>query len=108
MKTIKALGKTVILRTYAKSAGAEQKTESGLILPNLKESQIPEVTEIFQIGPDVPKGLFEIGDQTPFPLGEKIHVPHPDVIDGLCEPKDRDDKYTSVDYRFISCVYKNT
>ncbi|AXY82692.1 head assembly cochaperone with GroEL [Acinetobacter phage KARL-1] len=104
---IVALGSNVILKAVAKSAGAAQKTASGIILPPKQESEIPNMCEIFAIGPTVPFGLVEIGDKTPFPLGEKLNVPHPDVVAGICEAKDRDDKYITTHFSNIACVYKN-
>ncbi|EQA7786894.1 co-chaperone GroES family protein [Acinetobacter baumannii] len=103
---IVALGAHVILKAVAKSAGAEQKTASGFILPPTKESEIPNMCEVYKIGPNVPPGLFEIGDKTPFPLGEKLNVPHPDVVKGICAAKDRDEKFMTTHFSNISCVYK--
>lgn len=103
---IRALGQTVILKAIAPSPGKEQQTQFGIILPGEQESKVPTHCEIFKIGPDVPSGLFNVGDKTPFPLGEKLNVPHPDVIQCLCKPEDRDEKFISVFYKNISCVYK--
>lgn len=102
---IKALGEHVILKAHAVSAGREQKSAGGLILAPEPEGKLPTHCVIFEIGPDVPKGLFSVGDKTPFPLGEKLNVPHPDVIKGLCEAKERDDKFLTTHYKNLACVY---
>lgn len=102
---IKALGDHVILKAMAPSAGRETKSAGGLILAPEAEGKLPTHCEVFQIGADVPAGLFQIGDKTPFPLGEKLNVPHPDVIQGLCEAKERDEKFITTRYTNISCVY---
>lgn len=105
-KNIVALGQHVVLKAVAKSAGRPDKTELGILLPPVKESQIPTHCTIHAIGPDVPPGIFVIGDMTPFPLGEKLNVPHPDVIAGECKPDERDEKFISTHWTNISCTYK--
>ncbi|ADG60112.1 head morphogenesis [Acinetobacter phage Acj9] len=105
-KRIVALGNHVVLKAVAKSAGREQVTQSGFILPPTEKSEMPTHCVIHDIGASVPEGMFKIGDMTPFPLGEKLNVPHPDVISGICKPDERDDKYMSTHYSNISCVYE--
>lgn len=103
---IKALGQHVVLKVVAKSAGTEETTSSGIVIGVRQQGELPTQAEIFKIGDRVPEGLFEIGDITPIPLGEKLNVPHPDVAFGLCEPKERDEKYMTTHFSNISCVYK--
>lgn len=106
MPSIVALGQHVVLKAIAKSAGRPTQTAGGLLLPPVKESEVPTHCVIHDIGPGVPKDIFKIGDRTPFPLGDKLNVPHPDVIAGLCKADERDDKYMSTHWSNISCVYK--
>lgn len=106
MADIVALGQHVVLKAIAKSARKEQKSAGGLLLPPKNEGEIPTHCEVYSIGPDVPKDLFEVGDKTPFPLGDKLNCPHPDVIAGLCKAEDRDDKYMSTHWSNISCIYE--
>lgn len=106
MSVIKAIGQHLVLKAVAKSAGREQTTPSGFILPPTGESELPTHCVIHDIGSGVPEGLFKIGDRTPFPLGEKLNVPHPDVIAGLCKANERDDKYMSTHWTNISCLYQ--
>ena len=103
---IKALGEHVILKTFAKSAGTETKTEFGIVLPTRTEGEIPRLCEVHSIGSMVPEGFIEVGDKTPTPLGNMANVVHPEVANGNKEAKDIDEKFVTVHYRNISCVYK--
>lgn len=104
---IKALGQHVVLKAVAKSAGQRpEKTQGGIILPRLEQSELPTHCIVYEVGAGVPEGVFNVGDKTPFPLGDKLNVPHPDVIAGLCKAEDRDDKYMSTHWSNISCVYR--
>ncbi len=105
-KEIVALGEYVVLKAVARSAGTEITSPSGIVIGIREQGEIPKICEIFALGPNVPKGLFEIGDSCPFPLGEKLNVPHPDVAYGTAKEKDLDEKYITCHYRNIACVYK--
>ena len=103
---IKALGEFVILKAIAKSAGTEIKSPTGLIIGVRETGEIPEVCNVHSIGSDVPVGFVEVGDLTPMSLGSMKNVPHPDVASGEKEAKDIDEKFITVHYKNIPCVYK--
>ncbi|QAU03877.1 head assembly cochaperone with GroEL [Acinetobacter phage Henu6] len=107
-KEIVALGEYVVLKAVARSAGTEIFSDvvPDLVIGVREQGEVPKICEVFKIGPNVPKGLFEIGDGCPFPLGDKLNVPHPDVAYGNVKEKDRDEKYITCHYRNIACVYK--
>lgn len=105
-KQIKALGEYVVLKAVARSAGTEITSPSGIVIGVRDQGEVPKICEVFAIGPLVPKGIFEIGQGCPFPLGEKLNVPHPDVAYGDAKEKDRDEKYITCHYRNIACVYE--
>ena len=106
VNSIIALGEHVVLKTTAKSAGTEMKTASGIVYGIREQGEMPTICEVHAIGERVPDGLFEIGNLTPVPLGEKLNIMHPDVASGECEAKERDDKFISVHWRNIACIYK--
>lgn len=103
---LKALGEHVILVSEPPQAGDEIRTESGLFLGIQQTSELPEVCEIFSIGPDVPEGYVKVGDKTPIPLGQIRNVMHPDVASGKKQAKEIRQKYVVCHYKALSCIYQ--
>lgn len=108
MLPIKALGEHVILVTKAASAGTEEVSASGIILGKRDTPELPQMCTVFSVGPEVPEDFgLEVGDQVPMPTGGAArNVLHPSVALGLTQPKEHDDKYCTVHYKGIACVYK--
>lgn len=107
MLPIKALGEHIILTAKAESAGTEEKTESGIFVGHRQTGEIPNLCTVYAIGSDVPEGFVEIGDLTPLPTGGVAkNVMHPEVAAGLKAAKDIADKFITVHYKALSCVYK--
>ena len=104
---IKALGEYVIMKAVAESAGTEIKSEMGLIIGVRDTGEIPLICEVFSIGDAVPEGYVSIGDKSPMPEGHMKNVPHPLVAQRKAKPKDIPEKFISVHYKNIPCVYKD-
>lgn len=102
---IKALGEFVVLKTIAESAGTEMKTESGLVIGIRETGEIPETCFVHSIGSDVPEGFVKIGEKTPIPVGQMKNVPHPLVAKGEKKASEISEKFISVHYKNIHCVY---
>ena len=107
MLPIKALGEHIILTAKAESAGTEQTTESGIFTGYRQQGEIPDLCTIYAIGSDVPPGYVEVGDLTPLPSGGIAkNVMHPEVAAGLKKAKDIPEKFITVHYKALACVYK--
>lgn len=104
---IKALGEFVVLSATAKSAGSEIYSETipGMVIGTRDTGEIPEVCFVHDIGPLVPKGIFNVGDMTPVPLGKMANIPHPLVATKENLAKDLDEKFFSVHYTNIPGLY---
>ena len=104
---IRALGEFVILKAIAESAGTEIKTDSGIVIGVRDTGEIPLICEIVDVGNAVPEGYVAIGDKSPMPEGHMKNVPHPLVAQKKAKPKDIPEKFISVHYKNIPCVYKD-
>lgn len=107
-KSINAVGEYVIVVSTPKQQGDEIRSEGGLFLGQVGQSELPEYLTVYSIGPDVPPGLLQIGDITSMPpgVGNMRNVPHPDVIEGHKEPNEIREKYTSIHWKAFSTVYR--
>lgn len=102
-----ALGEHVILSSTPACAGDEIKSEFGIIVGKHEQGQLPETCTVYDIGPDVPKGIIYIGDVTSLPTGSMRNVPHPDVVRGIKTPSDCREKLVAVHYKNLPCVYRD-
>lgn len=103
---ITAVGEYIILVSEPKQAGDEETTASGIVIGKLHQGEIPEMCEVFSIGPDVPEGFCEVGDLTPLPVGKIANVPHPLVALGLKQAKEVKQKFVTCHYKAVPCLYK--
>lgn len=107
MKSIQAVGDYVIVVSTPKKKGDPEFSESGIFLGEAEKSELPEYLKIHSIGPDVPPGVFKVGDITALPVGtgNMRNVPHPDVIEGIRKEAEIYEKFTSLHWKAISVVY---
>lgn len=103
---IRAVGEYVILVSEPAQAGDEEVTASGIVIGKRTQGELPEMCEVFSVGPDVPEGFCEVGDLTSLPVGQMKNVPHPLVALGLKKPKDIKQKFVTCHYKAIPCLYK--
>ncbi|WKW87890.1 hypothetical protein pzkkv8_48 [Klebsiella phage pzk-kv8] len=104
---IRALGEYVILVSEPAQAGDAEVSAGGIIIEQRRaQGEVPELCEIYSVGEDVPKGFVEVGDLTPTPLGNIKHVTHPLVAAGVAKAKDIKQKFVTVHYKNLTCVYK--
>lgn len=103
---IQAIGEHVILVSEPAQAGDEQYSESGIYLGVEDQGQLPDMCQVYSIGADVPKGIFDIGDLTPLPVGNIRNVVHPDVALGKAKPKDIKQKFVTCHWKAIAVLYK--
>ena len=103
---ITAIGEYVILVSEPPQQGDEITSAGGIVIGRQETGQLPETCEVFSIGPDVPEGVFEIGDVAPLPVGKIQNVPHPMVAAGLAKAKDIPQKFVTCHWRSVPCLYK--
>lgn len=103
---IRAVGEYIILVSEPKQAGDEETTASGIVIGKLTQGEIPEMCEVYSVGPDVPPGFCEVGDLTPLPVGKIANVPHPLVAIGVKKAKEIKEKFVTCHYKAIPCLYK--
>lgn len=106
IEQIVALGEHVILVSNPEIAGDERKSLGGIILPPAEQSALPDICYVHSIGPDVPAGIFEVGDKTSLPVGKMANVPHPRVVAREVEQKEIRERYVTTHWKSIPCVYK--
>ena len=103
---ITAFAEQVVLVSFVENVGEEMVSEGGLYLGERTQGQIPEVCTVFSVGSEVPPGLIARGDLVPIPLGNIRNVPHPDVAYGLKSDKELKEKFVTVHWKNIPCIYK--
>lgn len=103
---ITAFAEHIILVSLVENTGEEQKSPGGLYLGEAKQGEIPEVCTVFSVGSEVPKNLIERGDLVPLPVGNIRNVPHPDVANGLKKASELKEKFVTVHWKNIPCIYK--
>ncbi|QPI13901.1 head assembly chaperone protein [Serratia phage 4S] len=103
---IQAVGEFIILTSEPAQAGEEEVSAGGIVTGRRTQGEVPTISEIYSIGPNVPEGIFEVGDLTPTPLGHMNNVVHPLVALGIKQPKEIKQKFVSVHWKAISVLYK--
>lgn len=103
---ITAFAEQVVLVSFVESVGEELTSAGGLFLGERTQGEIPEICTVFSIGSEVPPGIISRGDLVPIPLGNIRNVPHPDVARGIKQAKELREKFVTVHWKNIPCIYK--
>lgn len=107
---VKASFEYVVIEVFARPAGSEILSESGMLLGYRQTGENPSFGMVVSVGDEVPEEIKQalLNKRVPLPHAHMANVPDPELVAGTIteeEAKAKHIKYVTAHYKAIQAIY---